>query len=194
MFDVVTLCCLPNMVVMAAGDEAELVHMVHTAAQHDTSPIAFRYPRGEGVGIALPVVPESLPIGRGRIIDAPANATIALFSFGARLSVCRAACDARRVEGIAVTLADARFAKPLDTEMLLALVNTHDHVITVEEGVCGGFSSQVLHALTHHAPHRLHVIRPLTLPDMFQPHGLPETMYADAGMDAVAIAALIRGL
>jgi 1-deoxy-D-xylulose-5-phosphate synthase len=194
MFDVAFLATLPNMVVMAAGDEAELVHMVHTAARHDASPIAFRYPRGEGTGVALPEQPEQLEIGKGRVIAQPKGARLAILSFGARLAACHKACAQLAAEGIAVTLADARFAKPLDVALLLALMRDHAAVLTIEEGVCGGFATQVYHALSEHAPETLPKLHPLTLPDRFQNHNLPEGMYAEAGMDAEAIAELLRGL
>jgi 1-deoxy-D-xylulose-5-phosphate synthase len=194
MFDVAFLCCLPNMVVMAAGDEAELVHMVHTAACHDTSPIAFRYPRGEGVGVALPAMPERLAIGKGRMVREGKERRVAILSFGARLSACRAACEKLAQEGISVTLADARFAKPLDMDLLLHLVQTHEHVLTVEEGSSGGFAAQVLHALCTHAPHYLPKLHPITLPDHFQHHNHAEAMYAEAGLDADGIVAAVRAI
>jgi 1-deoxy-D-xylulose-5-phosphate synthase len=193
MFDVAFLTSLPNMVVMAAGDEAELVHMVHTAALHESSPIAFRYPRGEGTGVALPAQPERLEIGKGRVLARPKGSQLAVLCFGARLAACQKAIAMLAEEGIAVTLADARFAKPLDAELLLSLVREHDVLLTVEEGVCGGFATQVYHALTEHAPECLPKLHPLILPDRFQNHNIPEALYAEAGMDAGAIADVLRG-
>ena len=194
MFDIAYLSNLPNMVVMAAGDEAELVHMVHTAACYDASPIAFRYPRGSGTGIALQEVPERLEIGKGRMIRSPAKAKVAIFNFGARLGAAEQACITLEAEGIAVTLADARFAKPLDTALLLELMRTHEHVLTIEEGVCGGFATQAMHTLVTHAPQHLPKIHPLILPDLFQHHNDSEVMYGEAGMDTDAIAHRIREL
>ncbi len=194
MFDIAYLCCLPNMVVMAAGDEAELASMVHTAALHDTSPIAFRYPRGEGLGITLPDTPQRLDIGKGRILREPRNASVAILNFGGRLKACLTACDELEAQGIPVTLADARFAKPLDESLLLSLVQRHDHLITIEEGSCGGFSTQVFHTVTRLASHRLHALCPLTLPDQFQSHGVPETLYADAGLDTESLVLHIENL
>jgi 1-deoxy-D-xylulose-5-phosphate synthase len=194
MFDIAYLCNLPNMVVMAAGDVSELVHMVHTAALHDTSPIAFRYPRGNGREVTLPETPECLSIGKGRMVRSPKGARVAMLSFGARLDACLSACDTLAAEGIAVTLADARFAKPLDVDMLLQLLHTHDHVITLEEGVCGGFATQVMHALIDHAPEMLLKLHPLTLPDLFQHHNDMEVMYGEANMDAAGITEKVRDL
>ncbi len=191
MFDVAFLCCLPNMVVMAAGDEAELVHMVHTAAHHDTGPIAFRYPRGSGRGLALPTQPERLPIGKGRIIDQPDDACIAIISFGGRLDAC---IKAVKQSGVAIAIADARFAKPLDEALITAWCAKYDTIITLEEGSSGGFAAQVMQMLATQAPQHLPKLRPLTLPDKFQHHGDPEAMYAEAGMDASAIADLITSL
>lgn len=194
MFDIAYLTNLPNMVVMAAGDSSDLVHMVHTAVAHDTSPIAFRYPRGAGSEINISNSPVLLSIGKGRMIRTPKDATIAILSFGARLDACKKACDLLESEAIPVTLADARFAKPLDVSLLLELASTHVHLITIEEGVCGGFSSQVLHAMLIHAPERIHILQTLMLPDCFQSHDDMEAMYAQAGMDAASIAQKIRNL
>ncbi len=191
MFDIAYLATLPNMVVMAAADEAELVHMVHTAALHNSSPISFRYPRGEGTGAELPHTPQALEIGKGRMITHPKDATIAIFNFGARLNACKAALETLDVP---VTLADARFAKPIDAEMLAELLDTHDHIVTIEEGVCGGFNTQVLKAAAEINQSQLHKIHCLTLPDRFQHHADAERMYGDAGLDAEAIAKTVQSL
>ncbi|MFO1242602.1 MAG: 1-deoxy-D-xylulose-5-phosphate synthase [Rickettsiales bacterium] len=193
MFDVAYLCCLPNMVVMAAGDEAELMHMVATARAYDQGPIAFRYPRGEGMGVPLPAKGDMLPIGKGRVMKEGSEA--ALFSFGGRLKACFDAAALLEAEGISVTVADARFAKPLDEELLLKLVKSHRLVLTIEEGVNGGFGTQVLTLLSNlgildtsnHA-----AVRTLTLPDHFQEQGKPEAMYEDAGLGAESIAQTVR--
>jgi 1-deoxy-D-xylulose-5-phosphate synthase len=144
-FDVTYLATLPNMVVMAAADEAELVHMTHTAALHDTGPIAFRYPRGNGTGVALPEVPERLEIGKGRIVRrrAPARQG-ALLSLGTRLAEALKAADQLEAKGLATTVADLRFAKPLDEDLIRRLMASHEVVVTIEEGAIGGFGAHVL--------------------------------------------------
>ena len=144
-FDVAYLSNLPNFVVMAAADEAELMHMVRTAAEYDAGPISFRYPRGNGLGVELPKRGEVLQIGKGRIIQKGSD--IAILSFGAHLSVVQEAAVALKNKGISVTIADARFAKPLDTALIDELVNNHSAILTVEQGSVGGFSSLVLHYL-----------------------------------------------
>jgi 1-deoxy-D-xylulose-5-phosphate synthase len=194
MFDIAFLATLPNMVVMAAADEAELVHMVHTAALHDSSPIAFRYPRGEGTGVVLPSKPLRLEIGKGRMIAEAKDAKIAILSFGARLEECKQAIAVANSKGIAVTLVDARFAKPIDKTLLADLMNRYTHIITIEEGVCGGFNTQVLSAASEINQAHLHKIHCLHLPDMFQNHATPERMYATAKLDAAAIAKTIMNL
>lgn len=194
MFDVAYLCCLPNMVVMAAGDEAELVHMVHTASLHDASPIAFRYPRGEGSGVELPETPQALPIGKGRIIAKHDDAKIAIINFGARLKSCKQAINDLALQGVNVSLGDARFAKPLDEDLILDFLETHDYVLTIEEGVSGGFASQVLMMLAQKAPHLLPKLKPLYLPDYFQHHADCEKLYADAGLDKAGIIKCIMSL
>jgi len=191
MFDVAFLACLPHMVVMAAGDEAELKHMVATAAAYDDGPIAFRFPRGEGIGLDLPQRGKALEIGKGRIVRE--GRKVALLNFGARLGACIKAADALQDKGISPTIADARFAKPLDERLIIDLMKTHDHVVMVEEGSRGGFASQVMHMLADKGllggNAKVAKIESLTLLDHFQAHGSPEQMYADAGMDADAIAA-----
>ncbi len=142
-FDLAYLCCLPNMVVMAASDEAELVHMVATAAAHETGPIAFRYPRGEGVGVEMPERGQPLEIGKGRVLRE--GKTVALLSLGTRLAEALKAADELEAQGLSTTVADARFAKPLDRDMILKLARGHDVLVTIEEGSVGGFGAMVLH-------------------------------------------------
>ncbi|MEH3116105.1 MAG: 1-deoxy-D-xylulose-5-phosphate synthase [Methylorubrum populi] len=193
-FDLAYLCCLPNMTVMAAADEAELVHMVATAHAHDAGPIALRYPRGEGVGVELPERGEPLAIGRGRVVRRPEGARVALLSLGTRLSEALKAADALEAEGVAASVADARFAKPLDAELIVDLANSHEVLVTVEEGSVGGFGAQVLHLLSERGvldAGRVRV-RTLTLPDAYQDHDKPERMYAEAGLDADGIRNAVR--
>ncbi len=187
-FDIGYLSALPNMVVMAASDEAELMHMVRTAAAYDTGPIAFRYPRGEGEGVTLPERGEVIQIGKGRIVQEGSD--IALLSFGAHLGECRKAADLMEAHGIDVTIADARFAKPLDRDLLRRLVRNHRAVITVEQGSQGGFGAMVLHDLANDGllDGRCQ-IRTMTLPDRFIDHAAPDAMYAEAGLTATDIAA-----
>ena len=187
MFDVAYLCCLPNMVVMAAGDEAELLHMVHTASLHDSSPIAFRYPRGEGVGVELPAKPQKLTIGKGRVIVKHDDAKIAIINFGARLKACMEAVQELEEQGVKVSLCDARFAKPLDVELIISFLEAHEMVLTIEEGVSGGFASQVMSMLSQQAPHLLPKLKPLYLPDYFGNHADAEKLYADIAMDKAGI-------
>jgi 1-deoxy-D-xylulose-5-phosphate synthase len=187
-FDIAYLTCLPNMTVMAASDEAELVHMVATAAAHDSGPIALRYPRGEGVGVDLPKQGEILPIGRGRVVRE--GSRIAILSLGTRLQEALKAADELAARGLSTTVADARFAKPLDRELILRLAATHKLLITIEEGAAGGFGAHVLTLLSDAGAleHGLKV-RTMTLPDKFQDHDKPERMYAAAGLDAKGIVA-----
>ncbi|TXN85123.1 transketolase C-terminal domain-containing protein, partial [Methylobacterium sp. WL8] len=183
------LCCLPNMTVMAAADEAELVHMVATCHAHDSGPIALRYPRGEGVGVEMPEVGVPLAIGRGRIVTRPENARVALLSLGTRLGEALKAAETLSAADIAVTVADARFAKPLDEALILDLAASHEVLITLEEGSRGGFGAMVLHLLTERGvldAMRLRV-RTMTLPDAYQDHDSPDKMYAEAGLDAASI-------
>jgi 1-deoxy-D-xylulose-5-phosphate synthase len=193
-FDLAYLCCLPNMTVMAASDEAELVHMVATCHAHDTGPIALRYPRGEGVGVDLPERGVALPIGRGRMVRAPEGARVALLSLGTRLSEALKAADALEAEGIAVSVADARFAKPLDEALILDLAARHEVLVTLEEGSVGGFGAMVLHLLAERGAldaGRVRV-RTLTLPDSYQDHNTPDAMYAEAGLDAAGILKTVK--
>jgi 1-deoxy-D-xylulose-5-phosphate synthase len=187
-FDIAYLACLPNMTVMAASDEAELVHMVATAAAHDSGPIALRYPRGEGVGVDLPKQGEALPIGKGRVVRE--GSRIAILSLGTRLGEALKAAEDLAARGLSTTVADARFAKPLDRELILRLAATHKLLITVEEGAAGGFGAHVLTLLSDAGAleHGLKV-RTMTLPDKFQDHDKPERMYAAAGLDAKGIVA-----
>lgn len=190
-FDVLYLANLPGFTVMAASDEAELVHMVATAAAHDQGPIAFRYPRGEGTGVPLPKKGEILPIGRGRVIEHGSD--VAILSFGTRLVDCLKARRLLSLEGTSVTVADARFAKPLDATLLAELVNSHAVLVTVEEGSTGGFGALVLHHLANRGllDGRC-AVRTLTLPDTFIAQASPEDMYEEAKLTARHIAAAAR--
>jgi 1-deoxy-D-xylulose-5-phosphate synthase len=185
-FDTAFLTCLPNMVVMAPGDEAELRHMVATAAAYDGGPIAFRYPRGEGVGVDMPLRGQPLEIGRGRVVSE--GGKVAILSFGTRLGEALKAAEELATFGLPATVADARFAKPLDRELIRQLAAHHELLITVEEGSTGGFGSQVAQALIDDGRFdRGFRFRALTLPDTFVDHDRPERMYADAGLDAQGI-------
>ncbi|EDP61490.1 deoxyxylulose-5-phosphate synthase [alpha proteobacterium BAL199] len=187
-FDLAYLGCLPGFVIMAPSDEAELVHMVATAAAIDDRPSAVRYPRGEGVGVELPARGQPLEIGRGRVVRE--GTSVALLSLGGRLQECLSAADDLAARGLSTTVADARFAKPIDTALLRRLAAEHAVLITVEEGSIGGFSSQVLHYLaTEGLLDRGLVVRPLVLPDRFIDHDKPEVQYAQAGLDAAGIVA-----
>jgi 1-deoxy-D-xylulose-5-phosphate synthase len=189
-FDVAYLANLPGFVVMAAADEAELVHMVATAAAHEDGPIAFRFPRGEGVGVEMPERGVPLPIGKGRVIQEGARA--AILSFGTRLSETMKAAEALSARGIRPTVADARFAKPLDRDLILNLAATHEALITVEEGAVGGFGSHVAQLLADEGvfDHGLR-FRSMILPDIFIDQSSPEDMYATAGMNAPQIEAKV---
>ena len=186
-FDLAYLCCLPGMVVMAAADEAELCHMVATAAAYDEGPCAVRYPRGEGRGVALPVRGVPLAIGKGRILRE--GGAVALLSLGARLGECLRAADALAAHGYPVTVADARFAKPLDTELVRRLASEHEVLITVEEGAIGGFASQVLDFVVRNDLADGLKLRPMMLPDRFLDQDKPERQYEDAGLGAPDIVA-----
>ncbi|MEE1610242.1 1-deoxy-D-xylulose-5-phosphate synthase [Microvirga sp. CF3016] len=186
-FDVTYLGCLPNMVVMAAADEAELVHMVATAASYDSGPIAFRYPRGEGVGVDMPEAGVPLSIGKGRIVKE--GSRIALLSLGTRLAEALRAAEELEARGLSTTVADARFAKPLDEELILRLARDHEVLVTVEEGSIGGFGSYVLQLLADKgALDRGSLkVRSMVLPDIYQDQDKPERMYAKAGLDSAGI-------
>jgi 1-deoxy-D-xylulose-5-phosphate synthase len=189
-FDVAYLGCLPGFVVMAAADEAELVHMVATAAVIDDRPSALRYPRGEGMGVPLPAEGKPLEIGKGRIVRE--GHKVALLSFGARLAECLKAADELAAYGLSTTVADARFAKPLDLDLVLRLVREHEVLITIEEGSIGGFGAFVLHELAEAGVLDRGVkVRSMVLPDVFQDQDSPAAMYAKAGLDAKGIVAKV---
>ncbi|MFN3991859.1 MAG: 1-deoxy-D-xylulose-5-phosphate synthase [Tabrizicola flagellatus] len=189
-FDVAFLANLPGMVVMAAADEAELVHMVATAAAWDEGPIAFRYPRGEGVGVEMPVRGQPLEIGKGRVIRE--GSRVAILSFGTRLSESLKAAEALASRGVSVTVADARFAKPLDRDLVLQLAAGHEALVTVEEGAVGGFGSHVAQLLAEEGVFdRGLKFRSLILPDIFIDQASPEAMYRVAGLDAGHIEARV---
>ena len=185
-FDVTYLATLPNFVVMAAADEAELVHMTHTAALHDTGPIAVRYPRGNGTGVALPETAERLAIGKGRIVRE--GKKVAILSLGTRLAEALKAADALDARGLSATVADLRFAKPLDEELIRKLLTTHEVAVTIEEGSIGGLGAHVLTMASDTGLIDAGLkLRTLRLPDAFQDQDKPEVQYADAGLDADAI-------
>jgi 1-deoxy-D-xylulose-5-phosphate synthase len=187
-FDIAYLGCLPGFVLMAAADEAELVHMVSTAAAIDDRPSALRYPRGEGLGVPLPAEGKPLEIGKGRVVRE--GSKIALLSFGARLGECLKAADELATYGLSTTVADARFAKPLDVDLLLRLAREHEVLLTVEEGAIGGFGGFVMQALADHGVlDRGLKIRSMVLPDIFIDQDSPNAMYAKAGLDAKGIVA-----
>ncbi|HEX7881557.1 MAG TPA: 1-deoxy-D-xylulose-5-phosphate synthase [Afipia sp.] len=189
-FDNAYLGCLPGFVIMAAGDEADLVHMVATQVAIDDAPSALRYPRGEGRGVEMPEVGVALPIGKGRIMRE--GSKVALLSFGARLGECLKAADELDTLGLSTTVADARFMKPLDLDMILKLARGHEVLITVEEGSIGGFGTHVLQALADHGVlDRGLRVRNLVLPDTFIDHDSPAAMYAQAGLDAKGIVAKV---
>ncbi len=189
-FDVAYLGCLPDFVIMGAADEAELVHMVATAAQIDDRPSAFRYPRGEGVGVDMPFEGIPLEIGKGRILRE--GSTVALLSFGGRLQECLRAAEDLAAHGLSTTVADARFAKPLDTDLLHRLAREHEVLVTVEEGSIGGFATQVMTDLAHAGLLDGGLrFRPMTLPDIFIDHDSPAKQYEQAGLTAPNIAATV---
>jgi 1-deoxy-D-xylulose-5-phosphate synthase len=189
-FDTAYLACLPGFVVMAAGDEAELVHMVATAAAIDDRPSAFRFPRGEGIGVDLPEAGVPLEIGRGRILRE--GTKVALLSYGGRLAECLAAAEELDAHGLPTTVADARFAKPLDVDLIDRLAREHEVLITVEEGAPGGFGSHVLnHLAASGALDSGLKVRPLAMPDRFVDQDKPEAMYAAAGLDARGIVSAV---
>ncbi|MCX7302104.1 MAG: 1-deoxy-D-xylulose-5-phosphate synthase [Rhodobacterales bacterium] len=192
-FDVAFLANLPGFVVMAAADEAELVRMVATAAAYDDGPIAFRFPRGEGVGVEIPRDPEPLEIGKGRMIQD--GSRVAILSFGTRLSEVMKAAEALEARGIRPTVADARFAKPLDTTLILRLARTHEALITIEEGAVGGFGSQVAQFLAEEAVFDTgYKFRSMVLPDTFIDQSTPADMYRTAGLNAADIEAKVLGV
>jgi 1-deoxy-D-xylulose-5-phosphate synthase len=185
-FDVTYLASLPNFVVMAAADEAELTHMVHTCAVHDSGPIAVRYPRGNGTGVAMPQVPEALEIGKGRIVRE--GRQVAILSLGTRLEEAMKAADTLEAKGLSASVIDLRFAKPLDEALIRRMLTTHEVAVTIEEGSIGGLGAHVLTlasdlGLTDNGLK----IRTMRLPDIFQDQDKPEKQYADARLDADAI-------
>ena len=185
-FDVTYLATLPNMVVMAAADEAELAHMTYTAAEYDEGPIAFRYPRGNGTGVPIPDVLEKLEIGKGRIVKQ--GTKVAILSLGARLEEAKKAAERLEAKGLSTTVADLRFAKPLDEELIRKLLTTHEVAVTVEEASVGGLGA---HVLTYASDNGLTdaglKIRTMRLPDIFQDQDKPDVQYAEAGLDADGI-------
>ncbi len=189
-FDVAYLGCLPGFVLMAAADEADLVHMVATQVAIDDRPSALRYPRGEGRGVPMPEEGIPLEIGKGRILRE--GHKVALFSYGARLGECLKAADELAALGLSTTVADARFAKPLDTDLLLRLAREHEVLVTIEEGAIGGFGSQVLQTLADHGVLDTGLkVRAMVLPDVFIDQDTPAAMYAKAGLDARGIVAKV---
>ena len=182
-FDLAYLCTLPNFVVMAAADEVELVHMVHTMAVHDSGPIAVRYPRGNGRGLALPTVPQALEIGKGRIIRE--GKTVAILSLGTRLEEAEKAADLLETKGLSTTVADLRFAKPLDEELIRRLLTTHEVAVTVEEASIGGLGAHVLTMASDEGLIDAGLkLRTMRLPDVFQDQEAPAKQYDEAGLNA----------
>lgn len=185
-FDITYLASLPNFVVMAAADEAELVHMTHTCVEHDAGPIAVRYPRGNGVGVPLPTKPEKLEIGKGRIVRE--GKSVAILSLGTRLAEALKAADQLDAKGLSTTVADLRFAKPLDEALIRKLLASHEVAVTIEEGAIGGLGA---HVLTLASDEGLIdgglKLRTLRLPDVFQDQDAPQAQYAEAGLDADGI-------
>ena len=192
-YDIAFLSCLPNMVVMCPADEAELVHMVATAAAYDDGPSAVRYPRGNGCVVSLPEQPEILPIGKGRVLRTGED--IALLSIGTRLAACLDAAEKLAADGFQITVADARFAKPLDAGLLAELAQNHKYLLMVEEGSPGGFAAHAINYLANHG----HLddgcrVRSVTLPDMFIDHDSQEGQLAGAGLDAAGILHSLKSL
>jgi 1-deoxy-D-xylulose-5-phosphate synthase len=189
-FDIAYLGCLPGFVLMAAADEADLVHMVATQVAIDDRPSALRYPRGDGVGVDMPEFGVPLEIGKGRIVRE--GSSVALLSYGTRLQECLKAADMLAAQGLSTTVADARFAKPLDIDLVLRLARQHEVLITIEEGAIGGFGGYVMQALAEHgALDRGLRVRSMVLPDMFINQDSPAAMYAVAGLDAKGIVAKV---
>jgi 1-deoxy-D-xylulose-5-phosphate synthase len=185
-FDITYLATLPNMVVMSPADEAELVHMTYTAVLHDSGPIAFRYPRGNGTGVALPEVPQQLEIGKGRIVRE--GKKVAILSLGTRLAEAMKAADTLDAKGLSTTVADLRFAKPLDEKLIRHLIATHEVVITVEEAAVGGLGAHVLTLASDAGLMDTGLkIRTMRLPDIFQEHDSPQKQYDQAGLNAPQI-------
>jgi len=182
-FDIAYLGCLPNFVIMAPADELELMHMVATAADIDDRPSAFRYPRGEGIGLQLPERGTVLPIGKGRILKE--GTKVAILNFGTRLQECLKAAEDLGAKGLSTTVADARFCKPLDEDLVARLAREHEVLITIEEGAIGGFGSHVLHYLSHAGLLDGGLkVRPMVLPDIFIDHDSPLKQYDVARLNA----------
>jgi 1-deoxy-D-xylulose-5-phosphate synthase len=189
-FDTTFLATLPNFVVMAAADEAELKHMVRTAAAFDEGPISFRYPRGEGVGVELPERGQILEIGKGRVVKQ--GAKVALLSFGTRLAECLLGAEELDASGLPTTVADARFAKPLDHDLIRQLAAHHEVLVTIEEGAVGGFGSHVAHYLANEGLLDTGLkFRSMVLPDIWMEQMKPETMYSRAGLDKAGIVSTV---
>lgn len=193
-FDIAYLGCLPNFMLMAASDEAELARMVATAVAYDQGPCAFRYPRGEGIGVEIPEMAEPLEIGKGRIVREGSD--VALLSYGTRLQECLIVAELLEKQGIAVSVADARFAKPLDKALITELAQSHKAIVTIEEGSRGGFGSFVSEFLLQQGllDQGNLKFRMMHLPDIFQDQNKPELQYAEAGLDADHITKLVRSL
>jgi 1-deoxy-D-xylulose-5-phosphate synthase len=192
-YDIAYLGTLPGFVVMAAADEAELMHMVATARAIDDRPSALRYPRGDGMGVPLPNEGQVLAIGKGRILRE--GSSVAVLNFGARLAECLMAADRLSAYGLSATIADMRFAKPLDTDLVRRLAREHEILLTIEEGAVGGFGAHVLHFLSWDGllDHGLK-IRPMVLPDSFLDQDTPERMYEAANLNAKSIVAMVLSL
>jgi 1-deoxy-D-xylulose-5-phosphate synthase len=189
-FDLAYLCTLPGFVVMAPADEVELVHMVHTMALHDSGPSAVRYPRGNGIGLPLPAVPERLEIGKGRMVRE--GKTVAILSLGTRLAEALKAADELEARGLSTSVGDLRFAKPLDEELIRRLLTTHEVCVTVEEAAVGGFGAHVLTMASDQGLIDAGLkLRTMRLPDRFQDQDKPEKQYAEAGLDAEHIVATV---
>jgi 1-deoxy-D-xylulose-5-phosphate synthase len=189
-FDTAFLATLPGFVVMAAADEAELKHMVRTAVAYDAGPISFRYPRGEGVGVDMPERGQILEIGKGRIVKE--GTKVALLSFGTRLADCLLAAEDLDAAGLSTTVADARFAKPLDHALIRQLARHHEILITVEEGAVGGFGSQVMQFMAMDGLlDRGLKVRSLVMPDIWMEQAKPEAMIAHAGLDRAGIVSTV---
>ena len=192
-FDITYLATLPNFIVMAASDESELVRMVNTSVHIDDRPSAFRYPRGNGFGLDLPGIDETLEIGKGRVIQE--GSTVCILNFGARLDECKTAAKLLDPKGISITIVDARFAKPLDQDLILRCAREHEMMLTIEEGSIGGFGSHVSHLLSEKGVFdRGLKFRSLILPDLFIDQDVPDKMYDIAGLNAKQIVSKIENL
>jgi len=192
-FDITYLSTLPNFIVMAASDEAELVKMINTSVTINDKPSAFRYPRGNGYGIELPSINDILEIGKGRMISNGKH--VAILNFGARLNECKKASEVLKKKGISISILDARFAKPLDEKTILELASNHDAVITIEEGSIGGFASHVSKLLSDRGFFDKGLkFRSMILPDKFLDQDTPDNMYISAGLDFMSIANKIENI